>query len=373
MKDANGVEIEVEPNEEGKITEIGKPDAVIDKSRPIPLFFAFLYVTDKYEGLVVIGNPLTEKFNRPGVATLLDGNPSNNYLQRALAFNPGGLLTGAKHMAVHGTLGYISADAGLVIVDLADPLNPRVIDTITSLKHPRRTAVQFRYAFVCDDEGVKVLDITDPKKPDLLPKAFVPLADARDIYLSRTYGYVAAGKEGVAIIDFEKPEEPQLVQRFSADGKINDASAIRVAMTNASMFAYVADGHSGLKVIQLTSPEDTPGYLGFSPRPNPRLIAWYKTKGPAVSLSEGLDRDRAVDEAGNQLTVFGRRGARPFTLEEQQRLYLKPAAGGLRDIYTVTNQPTTVARPYVAPKPEGDTGATTTPTGPRRPGRPPRP
>ena len=37
--------------------------------------YAFLYVTDKYEGLVVIGNPLNEKRNKPGVATLLDGDP----------------------------------------------------------------------------------------------------------------------------------------------------------------------------------------------------------------------------------------------------------------------------------------------------------
>ena len=41
-----------------------------------------------------------------------------------------------------------------------------------------------------------------------------------------------------------------------------------------------------------------------------------------MALSEGLDRDRAVDESGNQLAVFGRRGARPFNLEETQRLYL---------------------------------------------------
>jgi len=38
-------------------------------------------------------------------------------------------------------------------------------------------------------------------------------------------------------------------------------------------------------------------------------------------LSKGLDRDRAVDESGNQLAVFGRRGARPFRLDEMQKLF----------------------------------------------------
>ena len=44
---------------------------------------------------------------------------------------------------------------------------------------------------------------------------------------------------------------------------------------------------------------------------------------PSVVVAKGLDRDRAVDESGNQIGVFGRVGARPLNLEEQQRLYLR--------------------------------------------------
>ena len=46
------------------------------------------FVVDKEEGLVVIGDP-NLKSKSPGVGTLLDGNPANNFLKRALAFNPG--------------------------------------------------------------------------------------------------------------------------------------------------------------------------------------------------------------------------------------------------------------------------------------------
>jgi hypothetical protein len=42
-----------------------------------------------------------------------------------------------------------------------------------------------------------------------------------------------------------------------------------------------------------------------------------------LSISKGLDRDRAVDESGHQVAVFGRRGARPFNLEETLRMYLR--------------------------------------------------
>ena len=56
----------------------------------------------------------------------------------------------------------------------------------------------------------------------------------------------------------------------------------------------------------------------------PHLVATYPMKPGARALvvSEGIDRDRAVDENGNQLSVFGRVGARPFNFQEQRRLYM---------------------------------------------------
>ena len=53
-------------------------------------------------------------------------------------------------------------------------------------------------------------------------------------------------------------------------------------------------------------------------------------------ISRGVDRDRAVDESGNQLAVFNRRGSRPFNAEEARKLYIHPSTG---KFYTVTNDP----------------------------------
>ena len=151
----------------------------------------------------------------------------------------------------------------------------------------------------------------------------MPLADSRKLYLARTYAYVAAGSEGLAIINIENPETPRLYQKFNAGGSLNDARDVIVATTNASLFAYVADGKNGLKVLQLTSPASQPNFYGFSPAPKPELIAWRKTAKPALALSKGLDRDRAVDESGHQMAVFGRYGSRPFTRAEMERLFLR--------------------------------------------------
>jgi hypothetical protein len=64
------------------------------------------------------------------------------------------------------------------------------------------------------------------------------------------------------------------------------------------------------------------------------LIATRKTAGPALAISKGMDRDRAVDESGNQLSVFGRRGGRPLNGDEMHRMYLRSG-----ELYTVTDSP----------------------------------
>jgi hypothetical protein len=174
--------------------------------------------------------------------------------------------------------------------------------------------------------------VTRLDRPVPVPGAVVPLTAANDVYVARTHAFVAAGPQGLAIIDVERPEKPKLDQVFDAGGVMNDVRGVKVGMTNASLFAYVADGVNGLRVLQLTSPDMTPGNFGFSPKLSPVLIATRETHGPALAVSKGLDRDRAVDESGNQVAVFGRRGGRPLNLAEMRRMYLRNG-----EIYTVTD------------------------------------
>ncbi len=121
-----------------------------NEEQPIHLLYGFLYVADKEEGLVVIGNP-DLKAKSPGVGTLLDGNPANNFLKRALAFNPGGVLTGAHRITIAGTYAYILTDKSLVVVDLDNPLAPRVTATIgapvaqRSQRYRRPIPLRLRY------------------------------------------------------------------------------------------------------------------------------------------------------------------------------------------------------------------------------------
>lgn len=282
-----------------------------NREQSIHPIYGYLFVTDRYEGLILVG-----------AGTLLDGDPTNNFLERELTFNPDGLLRGARSVTIVGTYAYVCCDAGLVVVDLDDPKQPVVRSVVGApfLHCPQAVQVQFRYAFVCDEQGVKVLDVTELADP--VPVTSLELEDAHNIYVARTYGYVAAGHQGLVILDLQNPTRPRIDQIYDAGGCINDLHDVKLGITNVSEFAYLADGKNGLRVVQLTSPE-TPGNDGFSPRPTPQLIATYKFKhgGHALAISKGIDRDRAVDESGNQIAVFGRVGARPLNFEEQRRLY----------------------------------------------------
>jgi len=293
-----------------------------NEEQPIDMFYAFVYVSDREEGLV-----------GSNVATLVDGNPGNNFLKRDVTYNPEGALTGASFVTAAGHRLYLTTPRGLFVIDCTDPMRPQLAGQYTGnfLRNPRCVSIQFRYAFVTDDDGLKVLDITDPYRPTPVSGATVQLGHAGRLYVARTYAYVANGPEGLAIIDVENPERPRLDQMFNAGGALNDTRAVQIGSVNASQFALVADGRNGLRVVQLISPDTVPGAQGFSPRPNPKLIATYPTPGEAIAVSRGLERDRVVDETGGQTVVFGRRGSRPFHLDEMEKFFRHSASGEAKD------------------------------------------
>jgi hypothetical protein len=82
-------------------------------------------VTDADEGLYLVD-----------VNTFNDGEPRNNFLKRAklksggTAWNEGGVLADARHITLAGHYAYITAAAGLVVVDLNDPLAPKHVATV---------------------------------------------------------------------------------------------------------------------------------------------------------------------------------------------------------------------------------------------------
>jgi hypothetical protein len=310
--------------------EVRPPEAEDSDIGNLHPLYRYAYITDRYEGLILVD-----------VECITDGDPQNNFLGRALTFNPDGALDGAENLTVAGETIYVCCARGLVAVDISDPRSPRIIGEVgpPHVVQPTSVQVQFRYAFVTDAEGLKVLDVTRPDQMVDLARqgvAGVAIPGARDVYVAKTYAYVSAGERGLVIVDVTRPREPHVYMEWNDDGKVNDLREVKVATTNDSMFAYLADGKNGLKVVQLVSPgDDQPrSPYGWSPRPHPVTVARYPTDGEAICVSKALDRDRAVDESGNQVAVFGRVGGRPMNQEERERFYMRDGR-----IYRVASEP----------------------------------
>ena len=166
---------------------------VENEEQPFHPIYNYAFITDRVEGLIATD-----------VNTLVDSEARNNFLERKLTWNPDGILDGARHLTIAGHVFYVAADAGIVVLDMDQPLAPEVAAVIP-LKGVRATAVQFRYLFAVDGAGLEVVDVTHPERPRVVQGATVPLADAHRIYVARTYAYVAGGREGLVIIDVEQP------------------------------------------------------------------------------------------------------------------------------------------------------------------------
>ncbi|MGC2524159.1 MAG: hypothetical protein WA417_16220, partial [Stellaceae bacterium] len=81
--------------------------------------YSYAYITDAEEGLILTN-----------VNTLADQEPRNNFLTRALTWNQGGILNGARYLTIAGSRFFVSADAGIVELDMNDPLHPKLAAVI---------------------------------------------------------------------------------------------------------------------------------------------------------------------------------------------------------------------------------------------------
>ena len=77
---------------------------VANQEQPFHALYNYAVVTDAREGLILVD-----------VNTFADGEPRNNKLSRAVTWNEGGVLDGARHLTVGGHFAYVVADRGVVV------------------------------------------------------------------------------------------------------------------------------------------------------------------------------------------------------------------------------------------------------------------
>jgi hypothetical protein len=183
----------------------------------------------------------------------------------------------AERVAVGEGLAYVAAgDSGLQIVDVRDPASPRWVSRIDLAQPARSIAVAGALALVGGDSRLEVLDLSNPAAPS--PLGTLPLpARANDLLIDGSQAFVADDEGAALVVDLTDPRSPEVLASVQTL-----APALGIALSDSLL--CVADGVEGVCVINVTN------------RSRPVVVAEVPTGAEAV---------RAFSRGGGYVFVAG--------------------------------------------------------------------
>ncbi|MEZ5354710.1 MAG: hypothetical protein R2762_18910 [Bryobacteraceae bacterium] len=161
------------------------------------------------------------------------------------------------------------AKAGLAVIDIADPSQPRVVSiwqSDRSLHGAAAILVRDRYAYLgAMEHGVFVFDIADPAHPERVA-AFLPDPDyprpnpnrtqhpnARGFAIRDHHLFVAFDSGGIRAIDVADPTNPHEIGRYVNPRMGRKQQAYNNLVIEGDT-AYVATDYAGMEVLDIRDP-----------------------------------------------------------------------------------------------------------------------
>ena len=124
------------------------------------------------------------------------------------------------------------------------------------------------YAMLEGREGISAFRNVGPDTTALERGTYPSDANCMDMAFSGSYGFIAGGEEGVAVVSLADPLFPQDAAYFDTPGY---AQAIDVS----GNYAAIADGETGVLLVDISNPRDL------------KLVNKYDTKGLASGVAIG--------------------------------------------------------------------------------------
>ncbi|RME25479.1 MAG: hypothetical protein D6800_07580, partial [Candidatus Zixiibacteriota bacterium] len=121
----------------------------------------------------------------------------NSFSDSCFQYVGSALWSGISDIEVAGNYAYCAMDAGLLILDIANPANPQVVSRVfVDGGFGAGVEIAGNHAYLADfDEGLKVIDISNPAAPTLVATA-PTFSSAYDVEISGNYAYVVEGDYG---------------------------------------------------------------------------------------------------------------------------------------------------------------------------------
>lgn len=155
----------------------------------------------------------------------------------------------AARVRVIGTHAYVANGfAGLRVIDIADPSNPRQVGGHGGEGYAGGLDIAGNQLYLADGQfgGLVVLDISDPANPRRLG-VYTSGRPIEDVRVSGGLAYLACGAAGLDIVDVREPAA------MSRVGAFPDSYGSR-ALELAGSYALLADGPGGMLVVDIAAP-----------------------------------------------------------------------------------------------------------------------
>lgn len=123
----------------------------------------------------------------------------------------------ANDMFLSGGYAYVAGgEAGLIIVNVADPRQPRVESTLPLSASIRRVCVVGDIAYVLSyEQSLQIVSVADKQHPTLLSQLFMEMPNG--VVVRGNCAYVACDDCGYCIVDVTSPSAPTYLCRYAPD------------------------------------------------------------------------------------------------------------------------------------------------------------
>ncbi|MHB1035357.1 MAG: Ig-like domain-containing protein [Pirellulales bacterium] len=152
----------------------------------------------------------------------------------------------AYGVVVVGTLAYVADyNGGLVIIDVANPAAPVWVGGYKANGFVREVAIVGSVAYLADTWGLEVIDVANPAGPVRLG-AYSVSGGVKSVAVSGTVAYVAVS-QAVEILDVTNSAAPVRLGGYVGSGILRDVAV-------SGTVAYVAGGTAGFVILDVTNP-----------------------------------------------------------------------------------------------------------------------
>ncbi len=229
-------------------------------------------LADSASHTTLLGKWIPPEGRGPSFAVAIEGNTAyyaaGRHLKLADVTDPAAPVTlGAlalpsqiNAIAVSGTYAYVSGPFGFYAVDVLDPAHPVALGSIPDVA--ASIAIAGTHAYCVAGWGIFVVDIANPATPVLRGSLSLLPGYGYGVAVSGGLAYVADGVSGLKIVDVSNPASMHEVNAIDHD----DESITGVAITGSLAVLAVESPSPGLRVLDLSN-ATAPPVLGFAALP----------------------------------------------------------------------------------------------------------